>query len=635
MKCNKCGSEWNSTVKSELCPFCGETLEMKKDLKTIDDVFTFIFSEYGIEIINEHRRFVAMLSDYAPQMNNERNLIKIALESGAYSSLVDANDKDFDEQQICFKRVQSMLEQLYFLSSDWAQKVLIWLTNYLGWSIKVEKLSNAEINSIKETHKSDTPAIEAYLKRVFIFLNDGEWKKADEYCEKILDINPECADAYLGKLMIDLHIKSESVFTNIKIDFENNKNYQKIIAFGDTKINQKLKDILERIKYEKKEEERQRAKAEAEIKQKEIERENERKRQKEENLLAVAIKHATLKQKREKSMIMSKFLSSNTGTTIGLKSNGTVVAVGDNDAKQLNLSNWSNIRAVSAGPWRAVGLKYDGTVIAAGNNDEGECNVNHWQNVVSISAGDDFTVGLKSNGTVVTCGSNLFGQRNVNKWINIVDISAGVYHTVGLKSDGTVIAVGNNSHGQCNVSSWTDIVSISAGDDHTVALKSDGTVVAVGSNYYNECNVSNWRDIVSISAGNWHTVGLKSDGSVVSTMIKCHWNNGQCNVSNWKDIIAVFASDFYTLGLKSNGTVVAVGKNVFGACNIEDWKLFSDMDNIEEEQTFERKKLIEEKKRMAEKQAEYRSKNLCQYCGGTFKGFFKEKCSVCNKVKDY
>lgn len=33
--------------------------------------------------------------------------------------------------------------------------------------------------------------------------------------------------------------------------------------------------------------------------------------------------------------------------------------------------------------------------------------------------------------------------------------------------------------------------------------------------------------------------------------------------------------------------------------------------------------------------SEWRSKSLCQYCGGSFAGFFTLKCTVCGKAKDY
>ena len=254
--------------------------------------------------------------------------------------------------------------------------------------------------------------------------------------------------------------------------------------------------------------------------------------------------------------------------TVGLKADGTVVAVGDNDDGQCGVSGWTDIVAVSAGDLHTVGLKADGTVVAVGNNDYGQCGVSGWTDIVAVSAGDCHTVGLKADGTVVAVGGNLSGQCGVSGWTDIVAVSAGGIHTVGLKSDGTVVAVGDNDNGQCGVSGWTDIVAVSAGGYYTVGLKSDGTVVAVGWNINGQCNVSGWTDIVAVSAGSSHTVGLKSDGTVVAV----GWNYyGQCDVSGWTDIVAVSAGGSHTVGLKADGTVVAVGDNDDGQCDVSGW----------------------------------------------------------------
>lgn len=57
--------------------------------------------------------------------------------------------------------------------------------------------------------------------------------------------------------------------------------------------------------------------------------------------------------------------------TASLKSNGTVVATGDNDSQQRNVSGWTDIAAISAGGFHTVGLKSDGTVVTVGDQDCG------------------------------------------------------------------------------------------------------------------------------------------------------------------------------------------------------------------------------------------------------------------------
>ena len=231
-------------------------------------------------------------------------------------------------------------------------------------------------------------------------------------------------------------------------------------------------------------------------------------------------------------------LAAGSSHTVGLKSDGTVVAVGSNDCGKCNMSDWATIVAVSAGDAHTVGLKADGTVVAVGSNNYGRCNVSGWMDIVAVSAGTGYTVGLKANGTVVAVGYNDDGRCNVSSWTDIAAVSAGSTHTVGLKADGTAVAAGDNTYGQCDLRGWTDIIAVSAGVGYTVGLKADGTVVAIGSDSYGKCNVRRWTDIVAVSAGSTHTVGLKADGTVVATKYTGDQESyhGQCNVDGWTDI---------------------------------------------------------------------------------------------------
>ena len=75
--------------------------------------------------------------------------------------------------------------------------------------------------------------------------------------------------------------------------------------------------------------------------------------------------------------------------------------------------------AVAAGAYNTVGLKRDGTVVAVGDNDDRQCNVNGWTDIVAVAAGAGYTVGLKRDGSVVAVGVNGFCQCNVSDWTNI------------------------------------------------------------------------------------------------------------------------------------------------------------------------------------------------------------------------
>ena len=82
------------------------------------------------------------------------------------------------------------------------------------------------------------------LKRAFMFLEDGNWQEADAYCEKVLDIDPENAQAYLGKLMVELKAGRREALKDCKEPFDGSKNYQKAVRFGDAAMKEQLSGYI-------------------------------------------------------------------------------------------------------------------------------------------------------------------------------------------------------------------------------------------------------------------------------------------------------------------------------------------------------------------------------------------------------
>jgi len=210
----------------------------------------------------------------------------------------------------------------------------------------------------------------------------------------------------------------------------------------------------------------------------------------------------------------------------------TIITTNDNYSITANFE-FECTPMVAAGWSHTLGLKSDGTLVAVGWNDFGQCEVGSWTDITQVSANRVHTVGLKSDSTVVAVGLNDNGQCNVGSWTDIIQVASGVYHTVGLKSDGTVVTAGDNYLGQCDVGGWTGITQVTACWQHSVGLEFDNTVVAVGLNDYGQCEVGNWIHIIQVAAGWLHTVGLKSDGTLVTA--GSNWI-GQCDVGGWKDI---------------------------------------------------------------------------------------------------
>nr|MCR4594266.1 toll/interleukin-1 receptor domain-containing protein [Clostridiales bacterium] len=97
---------------------------------------------------------------------------------------------------------------------------------------------------------------EPLLKRVSIFLECGDWKSADEYCERILDIDPENGQAYLGKLLAELHTTSKDKLKDYKEPFDNSNNYAMAVRFNED-LAEELKADNEYIRNRNEEERKQ------------------------------------------------------------------------------------------------------------------------------------------------------------------------------------------------------------------------------------------------------------------------------------------------------------------------------------------------------------------------------------------
>ena len=87
------------------------------------------------------------------------------------------------------------------------------------------------------------------LKRAFMFLEDGNWSEADAYCEKVLDIEPENAKAYLGKLMAEYKIPRQGMLAGCNENFKTSSNYEKVMRFGDEKQKAELEEYFNTSVY--------------------------------------------------------------------------------------------------------------------------------------------------------------------------------------------------------------------------------------------------------------------------------------------------------------------------------------------------------------------------------------------------
>ena len=247
--------------------------------------------------------------------------------------------------------------------------------------------------------------------------------------------------------------------------------------------------------------------------------------------------------------------------SLALKSDGTIVAWGNNDYGQADPCDGNDFVAIAAGWRHSLALKSDGTIIGWGYNGYGQATPPNGNDFVAIAAGYYHSLALKQNGTIVGWGRNNYGQATHPVGNDFVAIAAGANHSLALKSDGTIVGWGRNNYGQADPCDGNDFVAIAAGYYHSLALKSDGTIVAWGYNNYGQATPPDGNDFVAIAAGGYHSLALQSDGIIVAWGYN---NYGQADPCDGNDFVAIAAGDYYSLALKSDGNIVGWGYNGYG-----------------------------------------------------------------------
>lgn len=139
------------------------------------------------------------------------------------------------------------------LEIDDNKKVVV--CEYCGTQQTIPNLDN-KMNAFETDTSSQ---VEKLFERVFLFLENGEWENADTYCEKILDIEPKCAKAYVGKLMAELRVNKQEYLAFCEKPFDNRINYKNAVYYGDEVLVTELKGYLSHIKERNKKIERDNA----------------------------------------------------------------------------------------------------------------------------------------------------------------------------------------------------------------------------------------------------------------------------------------------------------------------------------------------------------------------------------------
>jgi len=88
---------------------------------------------------------------------------------------------------------------------------------------------------------------QALVERAFLFLEDGEFARADELCEQALNQDPKNAKAYVGKLMAERKLRKQDELSKGTEVLTQNNYFQKALRFAEEGLKKELDRCNEMI----------------------------------------------------------------------------------------------------------------------------------------------------------------------------------------------------------------------------------------------------------------------------------------------------------------------------------------------------------------------------------------------------
>ena len=244
--------------------------------------------------------------------------------------------------------------------------------------------------------------------------------------------------------------------------------------------------------------------------------------------------------------------------TVGLQSDGTVVACGDNSYGQCDVGALHDVKAVAAGAYHTVTLHSDGTVSAIGRDSEEQCATAEWRNVTAIAASDYATFGLTEDGTLLCTG--FYDYTEPESWSGLKAVAGGSYNLAALRADGSVWSY--PALKGLDALRGAEAVDVNTG--YAVAVLGDGSVVS--TNF----DLSAWHDILAVSASSTAILALDAQGRVCAHFFR---ESDRLDFSSVTDAVAIAAGGTHFAVVLSDGSVRVFGETESGAGMTAGWSL--------------------------------------------------------------
>ncbi len=105
---------------------------------------------------------------------------------------------------------------------------------------KIFSLKEEKKEVVVETVQTDSGSVDALLKRSYICLEDGDFSKASELLERVLNIDPQNGSAYIAKLMVTHKARTEAGLADATFPLSKSADYRHALDFNGNDVAARL-----------------------------------------------------------------------------------------------------------------------------------------------------------------------------------------------------------------------------------------------------------------------------------------------------------------------------------------------------------------------------------------------------------
>lgn len=201
---------------------------------TLEDKLGQAYEPYIYSVLQSSKAMVVIGTkpEYAkaPWVKNEWSRYLALIKAGARKTLIPAY-RDMDPYDLPeeFSHLQAQdMSKLGFM-----QDLVRGIKKICGKGERPAQVSQAAAVPVSaQAVGRGSGTASSLLKRASIFLADEEWDRASEYAERVLDIDPENAEAYLVKVMVELEVKDRSELSKYGANVMDAEDYEKVAKYA-------------------------------------------------------------------------------------------------------------------------------------------------------------------------------------------------------------------------------------------------------------------------------------------------------------------------------------------------------------------------------------------------------------------